>query len=110
MVRNLPANAGDMGSLPWFRTELPHALGQLISPCASTTEVHTPQSPRSTREAASVGSPCTATRESPHVAMKTQHSQKQIEKAKQKPIYVNCISIKVGKKENINNINTKYHR
>ena len=110
MVRNLPANAGDMGSLPWFRTELPHALGQLISLCASTTEVHMPQSPCSTREAASVGSPCTATRESPHVAMKTQHSQKQIKKAKQKPIYVNCISIKVGKKENINNINTKYHR
>ena len=29
VVRNLPANAGDMGLVPWFGTKLPQALGQL---------------------------------------------------------------------------------
>ena len=37
MVKNLPANAGDTGSIPGQRTKISHAVGQL-SPCAATTE------------------------------------------------------------------------
>ena len=36
VVKNLPANAGDMGSIPWSR-KIPHAMEQL-SPCTTTTE------------------------------------------------------------------------
>ena len=37
MVKNLPANAGDIGSIPSLGTGIPHAAGQL-SPCVTTTE------------------------------------------------------------------------
>ena len=37
VVKNLPSNAGDAGSIPGHGTETPHATGQL-SPCATTTE------------------------------------------------------------------------
>ena len=37
MVKNLPANAGDTGSIPGQKTKLSHAVGPL-SPCATTTE------------------------------------------------------------------------
>ena len=37
VVKNLPSNARDMGSIPGQRTKIPHALGQL-SPCATITE------------------------------------------------------------------------
>ena len=36
VVKNPPANAGDMGSKPWSG-KIPHAMEQL-SPCATTTE------------------------------------------------------------------------
>ena len=29
VVKNLPANAGDIGSVPGWRTKIPHALEQL---------------------------------------------------------------------------------
>ena len=38
MVKNLPSNAGDVGSIPSQGTKIPHATGQL-SPCATTTEL-----------------------------------------------------------------------
>ena len=37
MVKNLPSNAGDVGSIPGKRTKIPHATGQL-SPHTTTTE------------------------------------------------------------------------
>ena len=37
MVRNLPANGGNMGSIPGPRTKIPHAAGQL-SLCTTATE------------------------------------------------------------------------
>ena len=37
MVKNPPANAGDMGSIPGQGTKIPHAVEQL-SLCATTTE------------------------------------------------------------------------
>ena len=37
VVKNLPSNAGDKGSIPGQGTKIPHAMGQL-SPCATTTE------------------------------------------------------------------------
>jgi len=37
VVKNLPSDARDTGSIPGQRTKIPHALGQL-SPCAATTE------------------------------------------------------------------------
>ena len=38
VVKNLPCNAGDAGSIPGQRTKIPHAAGQL-SPQATTTEL-----------------------------------------------------------------------
>ena len=51
MVKNLPSNAGDVGSIPGQGTKIPHAAGQL-SPCTATTEptrfgAHAPQLERS---------------------------------------------------------------
>ena len=37
VVENLPANAGNVGSIPSWRTKIPHAAGQL-SPRTTTTE------------------------------------------------------------------------
>ena len=37
VVKNLPYNAGDVGSIPGRGTEIPHAMGQLSS-CTSTKE------------------------------------------------------------------------
>ena len=37
VVKNLPSNAGDAGSIPGWGTKIPHAAGQL-SPRATTTE------------------------------------------------------------------------
>ena len=37
MVKNLPSNAADVGSIPGQGTKTPHATGQL-SLCAATTE------------------------------------------------------------------------
>ena len=37
VVKSLPANAGDMGSIPGPGTKIPHAVGQL-SPHATTRE------------------------------------------------------------------------
>ena len=38
VVKNLPSNAGDVGSIPGWGTKIPHAVGQLLSPRASTRE------------------------------------------------------------------------
>ena len=45
VVKNLPANAGDMGSSPGLgRSHMPRSkkahAPQLLSPCATTTEAH----------------------------------------------------------------------
>ena len=37
MVKNPPANAGDMGSIPGPGTKIPHVTGQM-NPCATTIE------------------------------------------------------------------------
>ena len=37
LVKNLPSNAGDTGSMPGWGTKIPHALWPL-SPCATTRE------------------------------------------------------------------------
>ena len=44
-IKNLPANAGDKGSIPGLqRFHMPHGnqahVPQLLSPCAATTEAH----------------------------------------------------------------------
>ena len=38
VVKNLPYNAGYVGSISGQGTKIPHAVGQL-SPCATTTEL-----------------------------------------------------------------------
>ena len=38
VVKNLPSNAGDMGSIPGQGTKIPHVTGQLPSPRATTRE------------------------------------------------------------------------
>ena len=42
VVKKLPSNAGDMGSIPNWRTEFPHVAGQL-SPHATAREDCVPQ-------------------------------------------------------------------
>ena len=37
VVKNLPSNTEDTGSIPGWETMIPHAVGQL-SPCTSTME------------------------------------------------------------------------
>ena len=79
VVKNPPVNAGDSF------VKIPHATGQ-VSQCTPTSEDHVPWSLHSTtREATTMRSPCTATRDepplvttrdSPHSATNTQHSQK----------------------------------
>ena len=60
MVKNLPSNVGDVGSIPGRGTRIPHAAGQL-SPCTATREP--------TRSGACMpqleGSPYATTREKP---------------------------------------------
>ena len=72
MVKNPPANVGDMGLIP--------GLGRSHTPWSH--QAHMPQllSPHATRETTAMRSLSIVTRESLHVATKTQHSQKQINK------------------------------
>ena len=42
VVRNLPSNAGHVGSIPGWETEIPHVLRQL-SPCTTTRQASVPQ-------------------------------------------------------------------
>ena len=55
LVKNLPSNAGDVGSIPRWGTKIPPATGQL-NPCATATEsarsgAHAPHVERSWRAA-----------------------------------------------------------
>ena len=87
MVKNLPSNAGDVGSIPGGGTKIPHAMGQL-SPRATTTElmglnerVHVPQTTEPTchneREARGPQQKVrTPQRRILRAATKTQHSPK----------------------------------
>ena len=49
VVKNLPCNAGDMGSVPGRGTQIPHAMGQLSlhtsrqNPCATVKRCHVAQ-------------------------------------------------------------------
>ena len=55
MVKHLPSNAGDRGSIPGGGTKIPHASEQLSPPLA-TTEAHVIWSPRgTTRESVPAG-------------------------------------------------------
>ena len=92
VVKNPSANAGDTGSSPGLRrSHMPRSnwahAPQLLSPRATTTEARMPRAllhnKRSHRNEKPVHRnkekpPLTATRESPHAAMKTQRSQKLI--------------------------------
>ena len=67
VVKNLPSNAGDTGSIPGWGTKIPHTAGQL-SPCATTIELmrlnkraRVPQ----TTEPMHPGAPRAITREKP---------------------------------------------
>ena len=42
MVKNIPSNAGDMGSIPGQENKFPHAVGHL-NPCATAREACGPQ-------------------------------------------------------------------
>ena len=37
-LKNLPSNAGDVGSIPGWRTKIPHAAGQLSLHAATKTQ------------------------------------------------------------------------
>ena len=59
MVKNLPSNGGDVGSIPGQGTKIPHATGQLsprtLDPSHHNWRAHVLQ----------LLSPCTTTREKP---------------------------------------------
>jgi len=86
VVKNLPWNAEDMDLIPgsgrshmsWSNwAQAPQLLS--LSSRALNPQLLSPACPRTqapTREATTMRNPCTATRESPRAAMKTQHSQK----------------------------------
>lgn len=38
VVKNMPSNAENMGSIPGRETKMPHGVGQLERPCATSTE------------------------------------------------------------------------
>ena len=40
MVKTLPSNSGDVGSIPGQGTEIPHVLGQLSLSTATTEPTH----------------------------------------------------------------------
>ena len=60
VVKNPPSNAGDVGSIPGRRTNIPRAVGQL-SPCTTTTEPV-----RSRAHATQLESLCASTTEPMH--------------------------------------------
>ena len=90
VVKNLPASAGDTGSIPGpGRSHMPWSnwarVPQLLSLHATTTEARVPRArARQQREATAMRNPCPARKSSPHspqlertrTAMKTQRSQK----------------------------------
>ena len=45
VAENLPCNAGGMGSIPGWLSEIPYAEGQLSSRAATTEPVHSSQDP-----------------------------------------------------------------
>ena len=49
MIKNLPCNAGDMGSIPGWGTKIPPAMEQLIQ-VPATTEARKPQLESTTTE------------------------------------------------------------
>ena len=38
MIKNLPCNAQNVGSIPSQGTKIPRAAGQLVIPCSATTK------------------------------------------------------------------------
>ena len=67
-IKNLPANAGDKGSIPGLqRFHTPHGnqahVPQLLSPCAATTEAQAPGDCSAAAEAITMRRPRTAIRE-----------------------------------------------
>ena len=101
VVKNLPSNAGDAGSIPGWGTKIPHAEGQL-TPCATTTDLSA-----STREPAchKVQSPDTleparhSYRDhllwSPHATTREEKTPTpQLERSSRAPVKSLCISRK----------------
>ena len=100
VVKNLPSNAGDLGSIPGLGTKIP-TCHRAIKPARLNKRAHVPQTTERMRPGASTSqlerSSCTATREkpahhnkelslqrkipcasmkTPHAATKTRRSQK----------------------------------
>ena len=40
VLKNLPSNAGGMGTIPGQGTKIPHAMGQPLSPCTKLGRLH----------------------------------------------------------------------
>ena len=86
--KNLPANVGDMGSIPglgrFHTTRSNEVRAQLLSPGAATTEVPEPRACALQQEklqgeslcTTMKSNPCSPTRESPCKAMKNQRNRK----------------------------------
>ena len=82
VVKNLPSNAGDAGSIPGQGTKIPHAAGKL-SPSTATTE------PMRLNYRACVPQTCSGARapqleRSPHAARKIPHTATKIQRSQNK--------------------------
>ena len=75
MVKNLPSNVGDVGSISGRATKIPHVIGQL-SPHAKTTEpapqLENPHA--ATTEPARSGAHMPQLERSPHAARRSLHA------------------------------------
>ena len=72
MVKTLPSNAGDMGSIPGWGTKIPNAAGQLSPHTATTEPMHSgARAPQLERKA------CVLQQKIPRAASQTRRSQKQ---------------------------------
>ena len=101
VVKNLPSNAGDLGSIPGRGTKIPHAKGQL-SPCTTTTELsrlneraRVPQTTEPTHSGAhtpQLQSPRTLERENLHTTTRERpvhHNKEPTHRNKKDPAYLN---------------------
>ena len=78
MVKNLPPNAGDMGSIHGWGTKIPHAAGQL-SPRRHNYRAHALWSPWATREKPKCGN-----ERAPVLQLRPDAAEKEKEKEKKR--------------------------
>ena len=106
MVKNLPSNAGDTGSISGWGTKIPHAVGQL-SPRATTTELARLNArarvPQTTEPTCSGALAPQLERENPHATTREKPVQQQ--KILHATVKTPCATTKTRRRKKIKKIN-----